>query len=175
MFWGRALAVILAIAGTTLALPARGDTSAYALFIERSPADAGNVTPKTGAHRFSANSRVALSADPRPGYRFAYWLGDVSDPSAQRTTIVVNEPKVVIAVFSPEPRKRAEEQVRSPGGGGSGMMVPTATDFSTPTWSPAGGAEGKTVPVLVPVIVTPEPSTITLIGLGLVLLRRARR
>jgi hypothetical protein len=172
-----ALAAVIFMLATTA--HARADDAAYELFIERSPVDAGTVTPTTGTHRFSRNSTVALTADPQPGYRFAYWLGDVSDPRADRTTIVLNGPKVVVAVFHPEPRTRIEDQIRPcGGGGGSSMMVATATDLSAPGWSPAGGsradATSRVVPMFIPVIVTPEPATVVLLALGIAALRRRR-
>ena len=73
-----AVAAVLA-----LGLAARGyaQTAAYELCIEQSPAKAGKVTPDSGTHRFSPDSVVVLSAEPQPGYQFAYWLGDVSDPN----------------------------------------------------------------------------------------------
>jgi hypothetical protein len=154
---------------------ARADAQAYDLVIQRSPVEAGDVTPSTGAHRFSANSNVTLTANAQRGYRFAYWLGDVSDPAAQRTTILVDQPKIVIAVFHPETVRPVEDQLR-PGGGGGGfdMLAPTATDLSAPGWSPASGVARRDttiVPAIVPVVV-PEPVTIALLALGTVALRR---
>ena len=174
-----AAAVILVAAVATVRAQPHG--SAYELLIEHSPADAGRVTPNSGTHHFSPNATVTLTANPQPGYRFAYWLGDVSDPSAERTTVLVNEPKVVVAVFHPDPRKRPEQELGSAAGGagGAGMMVATATDLSAPGWSPAGGSQpGKVVmpgPAYYPVVVTPEPTTIALLALGALALRRRRR
>lgn len=173
-----ALATALTIVVGGLARHACAETPEYDLFIQRSPVEAGEVTPNTGSHRIYANSSVTLTAAPQPGYRFAYWLGDVSDPSAERTTIVVNEPKIVIAVFHIEPAKRLEDQIAPTGaGGGFDMLAGTATDLSTPGWSPAGGAakgDTKIIPTIIPVVI-PEPATITLLSLGLVTLCRRRR
>lgn len=166
-----ALAVTFAIAAR-----ARGETGGFDLLIDRRPVGAGRVTPDSGTHRFSANSMVSLRADPEPGYQFAYWLGDVSDPKAERTTVVVNESKVVVAVFQAEPRKRLEEQARSGGGGGDNLML-TATDLSSPGWSSAGGGRTHTeiIPIIIDPIHTPEPATIALLSLGALLLRRRAR
>jgi len=171
-----ALATALTLAVGGLTLRARADTAAYDLLIQRSPLEAGDVTPNTGAHRISANSTVTLTASPEPGYRFAYWLGDVSDPAAECTTVVVDEPKIVIAVFHSETEKRIEEQLRLGGaGGGSDTLALTATDLSSPGWSPGGAAKGdtKVIPTIVPVH-TPEPASIALLALGAVALRRRR-
>jgi hypothetical protein len=40
-----------------------------------------------------------LTAVPKSGYRFVYWLGDVSDPTANSTIVYLDAPKIVIAVF----------------------------------------------------------------------------
>jgi hypothetical protein len=160
-----------------LARPARvhGETSAYELCIEQSPAKAGKVTPDSGTHRFSANAVVALSAEPQPGYRFVYWLGDVADPGSKQTSVQVDATKVVVAVFQPEEKDSLEEKFR-PGGGGGGPLVSTAVDLRAPTCNPAtGGGKSGTNTIIVPVIVTPEPTTILMLALGTLALRRKRR
>jgi len=148
----------------------------FDLLIDRSPADAGRVTPDSGTHRFSANSTVSLRADPQPGYQFAYWLGDVSDPTAEQTTVLVNQSKIVVAVFHPEPRRRIEDQMGSGGGGTDNVML-TATDLSMPGWTSPGGP-GRTHTEIIPIIIepihTPEPATIALLTFGTLLLRRRR-
>ena len=161
-----------------LGLAARGhaQTAAYELCIEQSPAQAGKLSPDSGTHRFSPDAVVVLSAEPQPGYQFAYWLGDVSDPKSQRTTIQVNSSKMVVAVFQPAKRDYPEEVLVGGGGGGGGGMAATRIDLSSPGWSIGGGGGGKvkseviTVPVPVP-----EPATIVLLSLGALALRRRLR
>lgn len=174
--------VVLAVVLACLTVRACGDTPAYELLIEHSPAKAGRVTPNSGTHRYAANATVPLSADPQPGYQFAYWLGDVTDPDASRTTVTVNEPKVVVAVFRPVEKNHLDDRAQTGGGGGGfgpGALIPTATHFSIPGWGPSGGARARKgavpVPVPVPVVVTPEPSTIALLALGALVLRQRRR
>jgi len=158
-----------------LAAPVRDETPAFDLLIDRSPAHAGRVTPDSGTHRFSANSTVLLRADPQPGYQFAYWLGDVSDPTAGQTTVLLNQSKVVVAVFRPEPRRRIEDRMGSGGGGADNLML-SATDLSTPGWSSPGGGRTHTdiIPIIVEPIHTPEPATITLLAIAALLLRQRR-
>ena len=115
--------LVLAALLAGLAGRACGDPSVYELLIEESPSKAGTVEPNSGTHRFGATTTVTLSADPQPGYQFAYWLGDVSDPKAPRTTVKVNESKVIVAVFRPAERKRPEEEVKTSGGGGGGLLL----------------------------------------------------
>lgn len=166
-----ATAIAVGLAGPARA---RGETSAYELCIEQSPAKAGKVTPDSGTHRFSANTVVALSAEPEPGYRFVYWLGDVADPGSKQTSVQINTTKVVVAVFQPEEKDSLEEKFRA-GGGGGGPLVSTAVDLRAPGCNPAGGGKSKTNTILVPVIVTPEPTTILLLALGTLALRRRKR
>jgi hypothetical protein len=71
----------------------------YAVFMQESPAGAGEINPGTGIHNFGVNETVALTTVARPGWKFIYWLGDVSDHTSNRTLMSVDGPKIVIAVF----------------------------------------------------------------------------
>lgn len=168
--------VLLVVGLAGLESQALATTPAYELCIEQSPAKAGTVTPASGTHRFSSDATVPISADPQPGYRFAYWLGDVSEPSAAQTTVYVDGPKIIVAVFEPTDRRRYEREFSlGGGGGGTGGLLPTATDFSSPGWSPAGGAGTRKVNLPGSVVVTPEPATVVLLFLGGLVLRQKGR
>ena len=121
MLW-RSLLVSAALA---LVPAARGDSeqTVYDLCIEQSPAKAGKITPDLGTHPFHVDSLVALSAEPVPGYQFAYWLGDVADPGARQTTVHVDAPKVIIAVFKPTEEYAFERKA----GGGGGPLAGAAS------------------------------------------------
>ena len=168
---------VAAVLALGLATCGYGQTPAYELCIEQSPAQAGKLSPDSGTHRVAADAIVTLSAEPQPGYQFAYWLGDVADPKAQRTTVQVNSSKIVVAIFQPADRD-AEVLIGGAGGrGGGGGAVPTRIDLSTPGYSLAGGvakSKPEIVPVPVPVAV-PEPATVLLLGLGTLALRRKLR
>lgn len=152
-----------------LAAGAHADVPHFELCIEQSPAKAGTVTPDSGTHRFSANSTVTLAAEPRPGYQFAYWLGDVADPSAKRTTVNVDAPKVVVAIFKPAEKDPFQKSF----GGGGGDLTATAIDFAIPRESPTGG--GRTDTPDTPSVHTPEPATLAMLALGALALRRRKR
>lgn len=71
----------------------------YSLLIEQSPIDAGKVAPQLGVYKAGLDEVVTLTAIAKPGYQFVYWLGDVTDPTTNETTILVDSPKIVVAVF----------------------------------------------------------------------------
>jgi len=70
-----------------------------ALLIQQTPEGAGTVTPNPGIHRLELNSSISLTAIPKQGYEFLYWMGDVSDPETRTTFLSLDSPKIVIAVF----------------------------------------------------------------------------
>ena len=93
----RLLAIVLIITATgQLALC---ETEGYVLMVEQSPIDAGYVTPKVGIHGVKLNHVVTLTASAKPGYQFVYWLGDVTEPTSNQTTMLLDGPKIVVAVF----------------------------------------------------------------------------
>jgi hypothetical protein len=67
--------------------------------IQQTPFGAGTITPETGVHNFTVNEKITITAMPKPGYIFLYWLGSVDDMTTNRTTVLIDAPKIVIAVF----------------------------------------------------------------------------
>ena len=63
-------AVLLLSAGAM----AQADENGYAVLIEQSPIHAGTVNPGLGVHKEAVGSTMTLTALPKPGYRFLYWL-----------------------------------------------------------------------------------------------------
>ena len=79
--------VVLAIVllGFGFLEPAYSQATEAVIFLQKTPAGGGIITPDIGIHKFDLYRDVTLKAVPKPGYRFVYWLGDVIDPTANRT------------------------------------------------------------------------------------------
>ena len=108
-----------------MVVPLPAQTDGYLLMVQQSPVDAGTVTPQAGIYRTSLNDTITLTAFPQTGYRFVCWLGDVTEPTANSTTILVDAPKIVIAVFEREEFAVAlnEEGLLVPGQGSTGLRA----------------------------------------------------
>ncbi len=175
--------------------PAICNAQQYVLLAKPSPVNAGTVqtTP-------SDNGMVTLSAQARDGYQFVYWLGDVSDPVAQTTSVSTDSPKLVIAIY-----ERTDYETQIPLGSAGGIMN-TASNARNNAPGPGpsvvtGAAPSAPVKPFVPVIPNfdfpenpdqpeerfddappvpdepiPEPSTLTLFALaGLALIKTKRK
>jgi hypothetical protein len=184
----------------SVSMLAQGNEDGYALLIQASPPDGGLVAPGMGIHKIQIGQTVALSATPKPGYRFLYWLGDVSSTSGVDTTVSVDSPKMVVAVFT---RDNFDENLPGAGildgqnfPGGRGGVDPLGSPGSA---SPASGGspsgfrfpdipdepndntddipvpgENDDIPVPGDNEV-PEPATVVLLGLGSGFLLRRRK
>ncbi|MBA7671763.1 hypothetical protein ES703_79926 [subsurface metagenome] len=180
--------VILALAVVLCGLlePAYCETDGTALLLQQTPPQGGKITPGVGVHHFEPYAEVTLTAVPKPGYQFVYWMGDVSDPTANSTIVYLDAPKIVIAVFErveydflaveERPQSRpvgglvgsAGDYARTGGGGGIGRRPSWPSppeeekpeekeeDFPVPP-------EGNDFPVPEPI---PEPATAALLVLG---------
>ena len=166
--------VILTLAVVLFGLfePAYCETDGTALLLRQTPPQGGKITPSVGVHHFEPYAGVTLTAVPKPGYHFVYWLGDVSDPTANSTIVYLDTPKIVIAVF-----ERVEYDFlaaeESPQGSPVGGMSSSGADYSrrggggtvrrpSPP-SPPPKEEEKDFPVPEPI---PEPATGVLLVLG---------
>jgi len=156
-----------------------------ALLLQQTPPDGGTITPEVGMHHFDLNADVTLTAVARPGYQFVYWLGDVSDPTANRTVVYLDAPKIVIAIFERAEYEFLDVQEKAQSAPGGGLLA-GAADYTRqgfaggggrrpngPSWPepPEGEPDDDDFPVPIP-----EPATVCLLGLGgLTLLCRRRR
>lgn len=118
--------------------------NSYSLMVQQSPVDGGSVSPDTGIHRIGIDESVILKATPSPGYRFVYWMGDVSNVSTTRTEVVINSPKIVVAVFERVSNDQNIEIAgtgrKSSGGGGGGGNTGGGEPYGT--YTPGNGVGG---------------------------------
>lgn len=183
---GVILAVVIIAAG--LLEPARCQAYDTALLLQQTPVKGGRVTPTAGIHHFDLNTELTLNAVPNPGYQFVYWLGDVSEPAASSTTIYLDAPKIVIAVFERveyEFLATPEKTQSAPGGGfhrsaadytnqgGSGIGGKRTSGPSRPSTPSEPEEEQNDFPAPqdgeesdFPVPPVPEPATVVLLALG---------
>ena len=101
----------------------------YVLMIEQSPVDTGIITPGVGIHRFEINQDVKLTATPKVGYRFLYWLGDVTEPTSNETTIFIDAPQMIIAVFERDEYALLTESDMPQKGAGGGGAIATSVNI----------------------------------------------
>lgn len=92
-FYGVFLICILGLLNSALG------SGNYAVLVQESPIGAGVITPGLGMQDFGADETITLTTVAKSGWKFVYWLGDVQDPTANRTKLNVDGPKIVIAVF----------------------------------------------------------------------------
>ncbi len=181
--WQARIVTIAVVVGG-LAAPAQsqpamrpaGEGADVALLLQQAPLEGGIITPSRGVHFFALNSEIVLTAIPNPGYKFIYWLGDVGNPTANRTITYLNKPKIIIAVFEPVEYDSSFMGRGSVGGGRvtSGGLI-TAADYggwgqtrlassgSRPSESQAPNLYQQVVEPLPPI---PEPATSVLLLLG---------
>ena len=82
-----------------LAVPAYCEQDGTALMLEMTPPEGGNLNIVPGVHSYDRFAAVTLVATPKPGYQFVYWMGNVTDATTGTTTVLLDSPKMVIAVF----------------------------------------------------------------------------
>jgi hypothetical protein len=136
---GRLTIITAAIVLCVSLQTAYGQMNDPALLLQQSPVDGGIITPATGVHKLALGSEITVTAVPRPGYQFVYWMGDVDEPTASTTTLYLDAPKIVIAIFERvqfEQLFTAGASQNRPGGG-------LWRSISQPTQSGFGGPGGR--------------------------------
>ena len=151
--------------------PVYCQTSGIALLIQQSPPQGGVIIPSAGVYEFEINAKVTLTATPKPGYQFVYWLGDVVDPTASTTVAYLNKPKIIVAVF--------EQSEYGFLVGGATVSAGSPSSFvGGGGYSPSSGGGGGYIPPRPPPQPPeppiPEPATGLLLALGSLALLRKR-
>jgi len=165
--WRGALILAATIIGCGLFAPADCHAGEIVLLLEQTPVKGGDISPNAGVHHFAPGSEIVLSANPKPGYQFVHWLGDVSDATASSTVVYLNKPKVIVAVFE-QAEYGTKDILPGGGGGGGGGLMPTAGNFYPQGGISAGGGGGGAGPIT-PNKTTPEvpePATGVLLVMG---------
>ena len=169
---GIILAVAIIVGG--LLAPAYCQPSSVTLLLQQTPTQGGIITPTTGIYHYAPDSEVTLTAVPKDGYRFIYWLGDVSNPTSSFTVVYLDEPKVVVAVFEQTNYDALDVSGSLPtsGGGGGGGLFASAPDLRWPSAIAAGAGPKLQGPISLSwqtgdgIPETPEPATGVLLVLG---------
>jgi hypothetical protein len=116
--------------------PAYCQEGGVALLLQQTPSQGGMVTPDVGVHHYDVGAEVTLVAVPKPGYYFVYWLGDVLDPTASKTTAFLSGPKVIVAVF------QQIDDGQLVVGQSATLRQPSLDGGALPSYSASGGGGG---------------------------------
>jgi hypothetical protein len=148
----------------------------YSVLMQESPLGAGEIKPGIGVHEYGDAENVTITTAPKKGYHFVTWLGDVADPTANRTQLTVDGPKIIIAVFE---RDQYDLQAAdSPQiSAGPEAMYPRSDTYtnSNGTWDPPADTPeypSYDPPDNPPPTPVPEPLSLCIIGLGAAYLSR---
>jgi hypothetical protein len=168
----------------------------YAMMLQQAPMDGGSINPGVGVHSVPADGQVTITASPKAGYQFVYWLGDVEDAGSPTTQVRIDAPKIIVAVFE---RTDYEIPFATPAGGdsagggdrlighntqpnngngyqgGGGPKQRTPDFFVPPIDTPTQGKDNPEFPVPEGKAEVPEPATVLLLGIGTLLGLRAKK
>ncbi len=171
-----------------------------ALMLEIVPSDGGYLNIAPGVHSYDRYAYLTLNATPNPGYQFVYWMGNVTEATASSTSVYLDGPRIVIAVFERSKFTFDDMEERPQPSLSGGGLIPSAPDYPNAGGGGGGGKrpskfrrpkppkpnedipvpeEGGDFPVPgedgdfpTPI---PEPGTITFVVTGLLIIARRRR
>lgn len=162
---------ILTICFLTIIASSAYSQNNYAILMQETPPGAGKITPGMGVHDFDEGSKVTLTTVANNGYHFVFWLGDVSDPTVNRTTLSVDGPKIIIAVFERDSHEFTASINRV--SNGPSALIPRYDSTGGSGFSGGGGATPSPPPIIpdpppdppTPEPV-PEPATVAIMATG---------
>lgn len=169
------VSVLVSLFLVTLVMPAWGaDDAGYSLLLQPSPVDGGSITPGNGVHKVQIGDQIKVVAVPSAGYRFLYWIGDVGEVGTAQTTVQMNSPKLVVAVFEREQFEDLPDVILGGGSSAGGLHASSGSSSSGSSFYGSSAApeyhyggystteedddDGDTE--------VPEPATLLLLGLG---------
>jgi hypothetical protein len=184
-----AAAVCCAILLLCLTVPAYCEQDGTALMLEITPSQGGYLNIAPGVHTYDRFAEVTLTATPKPGYQFVYWLGNVTDATTGTTTVFLDSPKIVIAVFERSKFDLVELEEGPQGSAGGGGLVRSGGLSDTSLERAVSGRptefhphkpnqdvpEDVPVPENAPPVPVPEPATVILFCAGLLMFSNYRR
>ena len=173
-----AAVVALAVLLVSFVGPGYCGEEGTALLLEMSPVEGGSVNVAPGVHLYDKDSEVKLVAVPKPGYQFVYWMGNVGDATTGNTTVFLDSPKMVIAVFERNKFETIGQDSEMIGGVESGGGLTRSGGLSDTSLEQAVSGRrqsgNNSPPDDVPVPV-PEPVSAALFFAGALMLARSRR
>lgn len=87
-------------AGEPFSVPAEGDENLVVLTMDVQ--GQGDTSPKAGRYYYTKGQEVLVKAFPHEGSLFQEWVGDVQDTTQDITTVVMDQDKLVTAIFTAE-------------------------------------------------------------------------
>ena len=163
---------------------ASGQEDGTSLMLDVTPPEGGSLNIVPGVHSYDRFAAVTLVATPKPGYQFVYWMGNVTDAATGTTMVLLDSPKMVIAVFERNKFETIEDDglESTSGGGDSGGGLIRSGGLSDSSLEEAVGgtrqhgnsSNSPSSPNDVPVPVH-EPVSAALFFAGVLMLARSRR
>jgi hypothetical protein len=131
--WGCAI-LLFCLSG-----PGLCQENGIALMLDVSPVEGGSLNLSPGVHNYDMDTPVTLTATPKPGYQFVYWMGDVADATASTTMVYIDSPKIVIAIFERTKFELAVFEEAPQPSRGRGGLIPKGSDYAAGLEQAGGG------------------------------------
>ncbi|MBM3157428.1 MAG: hypothetical protein FJ004_09115, partial [Chloroflexi bacterium] len=123
----------------------------------------GYTSPMLGTYAYDAGTLVVITATPNTGWAFIGWSGNVTDPIADSTTVIVNSDKTVTAnFFAASPYIPKATPTPTPEATPEPTPEPTSTIIPSPVITPLPSLSPTSVPTPTPMstpVPTPTPTS----------------